>query len=74
MPDGEDTAVIVGALVAAPGIEGFIHDHEAHAVGEFEEFGGRRVVAGTDGVAAHGVKNLKLALKGAVIHGRAQSA
>ena len=66
-------AIIVGALVAAPGIEGFIHDHEAHAVGEFEEFGGRRVVAGANGVAAHRMQDLKLALQGPEIHRGAQS-
>ncbi len=58
----------------APGVEGFIEDHEAHLVGEFEKFRCRRVVAGTDGIASHVAEHLQLPLQGADVDGGAQRA
>ena len=64
----------MGRLVLAPGVERFIQDQEAHLVGEVEQFGRGRIVAGADGVAAHVAEHLELPLQGADIDGGAQGA
>ncbi len=48
---------------------------EAHAVGEFQQLGRGRIVAGADGVHAHATFRIsQLPLDGAAIDGRAQRA
>jgi hypothetical protein len=71
-PIGEDAAVIVGGFGAAPGVEGFIEDDEAHLVGEFEKLRRGRIVAGADGVAAHVLEDFELALQRADVDGAAE--
>ena len=57
-----------------PHVEGFVHNEQAHAVGEFEQFGRGRVVAGADGVDAHRLHDFELALQGAAVDGGAERA
>ena len=66
--------IIVFGLAAPPAIERLVHHHHAHAVAQIQPFGGGRVVAGADGVAAHLLENRDLAPQGADIDGRAQGA
>ena len=62
------------ALAAPPGVERLVHDQHAQAVGGLQQLGRGRVVAGADGVGAHLLQDLELALERARVHGRAQRA
>ena len=73
-PLGEVLAVAVLHLRHAPHVEGLVHDEEAHAVGGLEQLRSRRVVARADGVRAHALQDLELALDRAPVDGRAQRA
>ena len=65
----EKAAVAVVALAPVPFIEGFAHDHEAHGVAQFDEFGRGHVVGGADGVAAHVAQQKQLAADGIAADG-----
>ncbi len=67
-------AVVVARLGLTPGVEHLVQDHEAHAVGKVEQFRGRRVVAGAEGIAAHLPQQLELPLEGPHVDRRAQGA
>ncbi len=62
----EELAVAEARLVLLPLVERLVHHHEAQAIGEVEECGCGRVVARADGIHAHGLHDLKLALESAV--------
>ena len=68
----EELAVAEARLVLAPLVERLVHHHEAHAVAQLEQLRRRRVVAGADGVHAHRLEDLELALDGAVVGGGAE--
>ena len=53
VPVVEEAGVVVCGLVVIPHVEYLVHNEEAHAVGQFEEFGRRRVMRHADGVCAH---------------------
>src|SRR5205085_4421610 len=74
VPVVEEEVVVVLLLRAPPGVERLVHDDEAHAVAEFEQFGRGRVVARAYGVDAHLLEDFELALKRATVQRRAQSA
>ncbi len=73
-PVVEEAAITEAGLGAFPFVEGFIHDEEAHAVGEVEKFGVWGIVGGADGVAAEGAEDFELSLEGAEVGGGAEGA
>ena len=66
--------VVVGVLGDGPAVEHLVHDEEAHAVGEVEEFGCGWVVGGADGVDAEGAKGDEATLPGGEWDGGAECA
>ena len=58
----EVEVVVVGVFGDGPAVEHLVHDEEAHAVGEVEEFGCGWVVGGADGVDAEGAESGEAAL------------
>ena len=54
--------IVVGVLGDGPAVEHLVHDEEAHAVGEVEEFGCERVVGSADGVDAESAEGGEAAL------------
>ena len=73
VPLVEVAGIVVGSLLLAPHVKGFIHDDEAHAVAQVEQFGGRRVVRAADAVAPHILQYLQLPLDGTRVDRRAQA-
>ena len=73
-PLGEVLAVAVLDLRLAPHVEGLVQDEEAHPVGGVEQLGRGRVVARADGVRAHALQDLELALDRAPVDGGAERA
>ena len=73
-PFVEVLAVAVRDFRNAPHVEGFVHDQQAQPVGELEQFGRGRVVAGADRVDARALHDLQLSLGGAPIDGGTQRA
>ena len=60
--DGAGPGIDPFLLALGPFIEGLIHDEEAEAVAEVEEFGGRGIVGAADGVDAGGAEEKQAAL------------
>ena len=73
VPLVEVAGIVVGRLLLAPHVKGFIHDDEAHAVAQVEQFGGRRVVRAADAVAPHLLQYLQLPLDGTRVDRRTQA-
>ena len=73
-PLGEVLAVAVLDLRLAPHVEGLVQDEEAHPVGGVQQLGRGRVVARADGVRAHALQDLELALDRPAVDGRAERA
>ncbi len=61
-------AVAVAHLGNAPHVERFVDDQQAELIGEFEQLGRWRIVAGPNGIDTGGLENLELALRGTPIH------
>ena len=61
-PVVEQEGVAVGLLRDGPGVRQLVHHDESHAVAEVEQFGGRGIVGGADGVAAHFLEHLEASL------------
>ena len=61
------TAVAVAHLGLLPAVETLSHDHHAQAVADFHLHRRGHVVAGADGIGAHGLHHLDLADKGGLI-------
>ena len=74
MPVGEDQVEVVRRLLLFPAVEHLVHDQEAHAVGQLQQLGRRRVMAHADGVGAHVAQDFQLALGRADIEGSAERA
>ena len=70
----EEEVVAVGHLRALPAVEGFGHQHHAHFVAGFHQFGGRHVVRGADGVATHVLQDAHLAADAGLVGDAAQGA
>jgi hypothetical protein len=70
----EVLAVPVRHFRDAPHVEGFIHDHQTHAVAIFKQFGRWRIVAGANRVDAARLHNLQLPFDGAAVYCGAQCA
>lgn len=66
--------VVERRLLGHPHVEGLVHDQEAHAVGELQQLGRRRIVASAQGVGAHLREQLELALERAEVERRAERA
>ena len=66
--------VVVFRLLLLPHVEGFVQHDEAHAIGEIEQLGGRRIVRRADRVDAHVAHDLELPLERARVHRRAEGA
>ena len=77
VPLVEDPGIAVAAhlsLAGFPFVEGLVHDQKAHAVAEVQELGRRRIVAGSDSIAAHLAQGLETPLPNPLRHGRAHGA
>src|SRR6185503_888502 len=61
--------VVIFRLRNLPHIKRLIHDDEAHAVGEFEQFRRGRIVRSAETVHAHTFQHLQLPLDSARVHG-----
>ena len=72
MPGIPVQVVVVGFLGQLPGIEKLVQHQESHLVAEVQQFRGGRIVRSADGVAAHLLEDLELALDGAAVDGRTQ--
>ena len=72
----EPLGVVLGVAVLgqSPGVEGLVDEHDALAVGNLHQLRSGGVMGDADGVAAHLLQNLHLALDGAVPGLGAQSA
>ena len=72
----EPLGVVLGVAVLgqSPGVEGLVDEHDALAVGDLHQLGSGGVMGNADGVAAHLLEDLHLALDGAVPGLGAQSA
>ena len=64
VPVLEVEVVVEFVFADEPAVEHFVHDEEAHAVAEVEEFGSGRVVGGADGVDAEGFEGGEAVLPG----------
>ncbi len=73
-PLTEIEVVVAGVFGHRPHIEHLVHHQESHAVAEVEEFGGDRVVGGTDGVHAELLEGLQAPFPGADRDGGAECA
>ena len=73
-PDVEELSVTESRLVLLPLVEDFVHDHEAHAVGEVEQGGRRRIVARPDRIDAQRFHDLQLPFDAAIERRRAERA
>ena len=74
MPRVPVEMIIEGRLLLLPHVERFVEDDEAHAVGQVEQLGRRRVVRRAYRVDAHRPHDLELPFDRAGVHGRAQGA
>ena len=54
VPLVKEAGIVVLRLTTTPHVETLVHDDEAHGVAHVEQLGSRRVMAGTNGIAAHG--------------------
>ena len=60
------------AIGLLPFVERFIHHDEAHFIGQFQQFGRRRIVRSSNRIAAHLLEQFQLPLQGPVIYRRAE--
>src|SRR5581483_2577499 len=67
-------AIAVWDFRDAPHVKGFVHDNNAHPVGEFEQFGSRRIVARSNRVYSRAFQDFDFTLDGAAIDRRSQRA
>ena len=74
VPLVEVSRVVVGGLALAPHVKALVHHHQAHAVAEVEQLGGRRIVRHSYGVCTHVAHHGQLALDGAAVDHGAQGA
>ena len=63
VPVGEEQVEVERRLLPLPEVERFVHHEKAHPVGQLEQLGRGRIVAGADGVAAHLPQRLELPLE-----------
>ena len=68
----EETVIAAVTLGHIPFVKGFQHHHEAHLVAQLHQLGGRHVVTGADGIAAHVLEHGQLVADGVLIDGRPQ--
>ena len=73
MPVVKDQRKVVLGLGFLPAIEDLVEHHKPHFIGQFEEFGCRRVVGGAQRIVAHPLEYLKLPLLCSVVEGCAQA-
>jgi hypothetical protein len=74
MPVVPQQVIIVPLLAVFPAVERFVHHHHAQAVAQIEQLRRGRIVAGADGVAAHGLQDFNLPFQRAGVDGRAERA
>src|SRR4051812_12234612 len=63
VPVRVEQVIVERRLLARPLIERLVHDEESHLVGQVQQLGRWRVVAGADGVASHFGEQLELPLQ-----------
>src|SRR5690349_1539581 len=74
MPVRIDEMVVVGRLSLGPTVEGLVQDHQAHGVGQVEEFWRRRVMRRPESVGAHLLQGLELTLGSPIVDSGADGA
>ena len=74
VPLVKEAGIVVLRLTATPHVETLVHDDEAHGVAHVEQLGSRRVMAGTNGIAAHGFQLRQLSVQGVLVKGSPQTA
>jgi hypothetical protein len=55
-----------------PHVEDFVEDQDSHSIRQFEQLRSRRIVGGANGIGAHLLQHLELALRRAVVECRAE--
>ena len=72
VPVREDKVEVERGFLALPNVEALIHDEEAHAIGQVEQFGGGWIVRYPDGIRSHFAQDFELALCRALVERGAQ--
>ena len=70
MPFVEQAVVIILPFSVAPSIESLVPNQQAHLISQFQQFGCRWIVGGTDGIASHLPQHTKLPMQGTFIESR----